>query len=251
LTREDADTGPLHRQARKAKSWIRFRSCTGFDGNETLTAGTQRMPTSCSIERGSSIFADAKSGIAPNSSLPLPLAAFEEYMLRDDRPKYPMSMIVRLRFAGQLDRRATTEALETVIARHPLLRAKVRKTQSGRLEWTTAADRAAEISWIEDPGDDRLPAMQPIDLFSEPGLKSWASADSQRSSLVLQVHHAVCDGKAVFQVLDDFVRSHAHISAGNQSAMELSPCDPTLLYGRPVSPCSPGRQSRKIAGTEN
>ena len=27
---------------------------------------------------------------------PLPLAAFEEYMLRDDRPKYPMSIIARL-----------------------------------------------------------------------------------------------------------------------------------------------------------
>jgi hypothetical protein len=168
----------------------------------------------------------------PSFSLPLPLAAFEEYMLRDDRPKYPMSIIARLRFAGQLDRRAATEALETVVARHPLLRAKVRKTQAGRLEWIISTDRAAAISWIDDPGHDRLPSMQPIDLFSEPGLKAWGMADSQRSSLVLQVHHAACDGKAVFQVLDEFVRCYAHISAGRQSAMELSPCDPQLLYGR-------------------
>src|SRR5208337_905834 len=71
----------------------------------------------------------------PNFPSPLPLTAFEEYMLRDDRPKYPMSIVARLRFAGQLDRQVTTEALQTVVARHPLLRAKVRKTPAGRLEW--------------------------------------------------------------------------------------------------------------------
>jgi hypothetical protein len=143
-----------------------------------------------------------------------------------------MSIIARLRFAAQLDRRATTEALETAVARHPLLRAQVRKTRLGRLEWIASADRAAAISWIDDPGHDRLPSMRPIDLFSEPGLKAWASADSVRSSLVLQVHHAACDGKAVFQVLDDFVRSYAHISTGAKSAIELSPCDPQMLRGR-------------------
>ncbi len=168
----------------------------------------------------------------PNSPLPLPLAAFEEYMLRDDRPKYPMSIIARLNFAGRLERRATEEALETVVARHPLLRAKVRKTPAGRLEWIAAADRPPSISWIDGPEDDRLPAMRPIDLFSEPGLRVWATADSQSGSLVVQVHHAACDGKAVFQVLDDFVRSYAHVSAGKQSPIELSPCDPQTLRGR-------------------
>ena len=38
----------------------------------------------------------------PNSS-PLPLAAFEEYMLWDDQPKRPMGIIASLRFAGRLD----------------------------------------------------------------------------------------------------------------------------------------------------
>ncbi len=163
---------------------------------------------------------------------PLPLTAFEEYMLRDDRPKYPMSIIARLRFAGQLDRRATAEALETVVARHPLLRAKVHMSPAGRLEWIASADRPMAISWIDGPAHDRLPSMRPIDLFSEPGLKSWAMADSQRSSLLLQVHHAACDGKAVFQFLDDFVRSYARVLAGKQSPIELSPSDPHALHGR-------------------
>jgi hypothetical protein len=184
----------------------------------------------------------------PDFPAPLPLTAFEEYMLWDDRPTYPMSIVARLRFAGQLDRAATAEALATVVARHPLLRAKIRKTPAGRLEWIAAETSPPAILWIDGPPSDRLPAMRPIDLFSEPGWRAWATTDSQGSSLVLQVHHAVCDGKAVTQVLDDFVRSYARIAAGKQAgvpplgggpppkggtpAPELSPCDPQTLPGR-------------------
>ena len=74
--------------------------------------------------------------------------------------------------------------------------------------------------------------MGPIDLFSEPGLRAWATADSQGSSLVLQVHHAACDGKAVFQVLDDFVRSYARVVDHKDARIELSPCDAEALRGR-------------------
>ncbi len=168
----------------------------------------------------------------PDFPSPLPLAAFEEYMLWDDRPTHPMSIIARLRFAGQLDRRATAEALETVVARHPLLRATIRKNPAGRLEWIETADHPPAIAWIEGPQPDRLPLMGPIDLFSEPGLRVWAAADSQRSSLVLQVHHAACDGKAVVQVLDDFLRSYARTADRTGTPIELSPCDAEALRGR-------------------
>ena len=168
----------------------------------------------------------------PDFPSPLPLAAFEEYMLRDDRPAFPMSIIARLRFAGQLDRCATAEALETVVARHPLLRAKVHKTSAGRLEWIAATDRTTAVTWGDDAGFDRLPSMQPIDLASHAGFRVWAASDLQQSSLVFQVHHAACDGKALFQVLDDFLRSYARVFAGNQSENELSPCHPQTLPGR-------------------
>ena len=148
----------------------------------------------------------------PDFPSPLPLTAFDEYMLWDDRPKYPMSVIARLRFVGQLEHGATAEALETVVARHPLLRAKIRKTPTGRLGWIAVADRLPPIDWIDGPGYDRLPSMRPIDLFSEPGLRAWVTAGPQHSSLVLQVHHAACDGKGVSQVLDDFVRSYARLT---------------------------------------
>jgi NRPS condensation-like uncharacterized protein len=162
---------------------------------------------------------------------PLPLVAFEEYMLWDDRPNYPMSIIARLRFTGQLDRRAAAEALETAVARHPLLRATIRKTPAGRMEWIAAGQPAA-MAWIDGSLDERLPSMRPIDLFSEPGLRVWAAADSQRSSLVVQAHHAACDGKGVVQLLDDFVRCYARLADGKGAAIELPPCTAEALRGR-------------------
>jgi len=168
----------------------------------------------------------------PDFPLPLPLTAFEEYMLWDDRPNYPMSIFARLKFSGQLDRRATAEALETVVACHPLLRAKIQGTSAGRWAWVPVEDHLPSIQWLDGSVHDRLPSMQPIDLFSEPGLRVWATADSQRSSLVLQVHHAACDGKGVVQILNDFLRSYTHVSAGKQSPIELSPCNPRALQGR-------------------
>ncbi|MEI8374776.1 MAG: WS/DGAT domain-containing protein [Planctomycetota bacterium] len=168
----------------------------------------------------------------PDFPLPLPLTAFEEYMLRDDRPNYPMSIVARLRFTGQLDRRATSEALEMALARHPLLRAKIRRTPEGRLAWIPVEDYRPPIEWIDGPEHDRFPSMRPIDLFSEPGLRVWGITDAQHSLLSLQVHHAACDGKGVLQVTDDFLRSYARISAGKQSPIELSPCNPQTLQGR-------------------
>ena len=161
----------------------------------------------------------------------LPLTAFEEYMLRDDRPAYPMSIVARLRFAGALHPPAANAALKAAIARHPLLRAKTRLAANGRYEWV-GVDSPPAISWIEGPGHGRFPCMRPIDLHAETGLRAWAAADPQQSSLVMQVHHAACDGKGVIQVLDDFVRGYAGAWAGNISEIDLLPCNPQRLLGR-------------------
>ena len=69
---------------------------------------------------------------------PLPLAAFEEYMLRDDRPNVSDENRRAAAVHRPIGPQAGSAALEQVIARHPLLRAKIRKTAAGRLEWIAA-----------------------------------------------------------------------------------------------------------------
>jgi NRPS condensation-like uncharacterized protein len=153
-------------------------------------------------------------------------------MLCDDCPKYPMGIVVRLRFSGPLDPQAVAAALQQAIARHPLLRAKVHRTPAGRLTWVPLDDHLPRIQWLDGPGHDRLPCMRPIDLFSESALRVWAATDGQHGSLSLQVHHAACDGKAVLQVADDFLRSYAHAVDRQHAPIELSPCDAQALHGR-------------------
>ena len=59
-------------------------------------------------------------------SLPaLPLVPFEEYMLLDDRPAYPMNFFLRLRFAGCLVPERFDDACRQAVARHPLLAARI------------------------------------------------------------------------------------------------------------------------------
>ena len=74
--------------------------------------------------------------------------------------------------------------------------------------------------------------MQPIDLMREPGLRAWVSADAQQSAMVLQVHHAACDGKGVLQAIDDFLHSYARASDRGRSRIELAPRDEALLARR-------------------
>ena len=54
-------------------------------------------------------------------SLSLPLTTMEEFIYWEDRPAYPWSCFVRLRFSGCLDRAAFESAVRTVLARHPLV----------------------------------------------------------------------------------------------------------------------------------
>ena len=143
-----------------------------------------------------------------------------------------MGIIARLRFSGRLDPQAAQLALLQVIAHHPLLRAKIQRTPWGRLAWAAADDYLPTIQWLDGTQHDRLPSMRPIDLYHGPGLRVWAASGTEDSWLALQVHHAVCDGKAVLQVAEDFLRSYAFAVDRRGARGELPPCDAEALEGR-------------------
>jgi len=178
---------------------------------------------------------------------PLPLTAFEEYMLRDDRPAYPMNIVARLRLTGPLDRRAATAAWERTVARHPLLRATVSGCGERRPEWA-AVDNLPPLRWDGDAAHGRLPAMWPINLTREPALRGWAAADSRQSTIVLQVHHAAYDGKAVLQVADDFLRSYAQAIDGDREGIGLPPSDEALLQRRGTFGLSAAKLLKMLPG---
>jgi hypothetical protein len=142
-----------------------------------------------------------------------------------------MSIVGRLRFAGRLERDAAAVAWRQALARHPLMRAIVVDRGRRRPEWTAAGALPA-LQWDNDSLRDRLPAMQPIDLTREPGLRAWVAADSQQSAMIIQLHHAVCDGKGVLQFVDDFLHSYTRAADRGRCHIELTPRDEALLEKR-------------------
>ena len=95
----------------------------------------------------------------------LPLTAFEEYMLRDDRPNYPMNIIARLRFAGQLDRRATAAALEHGCRTPSPAAGQDSANSGGPSGMGPAADRLPSIPWLDGPDTIACPDAADRSLF--------------------------------------------------------------------------------------
>jgi NRPS condensation-like uncharacterized protein len=160
--------------------------------------------------------------------LPLPLAPFEHYMLADDRPAYPMNIVLRLRFSGRLDRTMLESALATALARHPLLTAVVRRC--GRRWIWTAAERLAAIRWLDVPPAEALPELAPLDVRVAPGIQLSVCERPRQVDLVLQVHHACCDGLAVATFVEDLLTAYA-IEHG-AATICLRPLQPEQLARR-------------------
>lgn len=162
---------------------------------------------------------------------PLPMSDFEYYMYCDDSRRYPMTFCLRAQLEGQLRRKELEEALSLVLERHPLLRARVKRSWRGYV-WVPVTTRELPLDWAEEP---EAPAPQPgwIDLSREAGLRVWVRVDDDRSAITLQYHHACCDGVGALQFLGDLL---AHYGSLTSSANEPPPVpqelNPDLLKRR-------------------
>src|SRR5579862_20258 len=131
------------------------------------------------------------------STFPLPFAPFEHYMLADDCPDYPMSFFVHLKFHGRFERPQLNAALQTALARHPLLNSWIRGTAqdaTSRITWIEADSPPPTIDWNDADVPIRFAVGRWIDLRSETGLRLWLRETENTTTLVLQFHHCCCDG---------------------------------------------------------
>jgi len=158
--------------------------------------------------------------------LPLPLVPFEQYMLVDDRPAYPMNFFIRLRFAGRLDEEVLQSALRAVLPRHPLLTATVRQTGFNRYQWVAAPGLSPKVHWLNALSTNGFPHALPIDLFSEPGLRVFLVQAAGVCELIAQFHHACCDGLGAMGFLEDLLITYALKTgtlAGGSTLRQLEP----------------------------
>jgi hypothetical protein len=159
--------------------------------------------------------------------MPLPLVTFEQHMLFDDRPAYPMNCFIRLHFSGRLNLPGLQGVLPTVLARHCLLRALVRKA-GRRQEWVPSPVWPT-IRAVSPRDGERLPRTTAIDLRQEPGLRLWAVEGDQGFYLLMQFHHACCDAVGGFAFLEDLLIAYAQ---GARGALSLRALDDGSLPRR-------------------
>jgi len=160
---------------------------------------------------------------------PLPLTPFEDYMLADDRPNYPMNGFIRLRFAGQIHRPNLDAAVSRAISRHPLLSAVV--SRPGRRWIWMPANEPPTVCWLDGPPTEALPRLKPLNVRVEPGIRVVAVQGSAQTDIIVQSHHSCCDGVGLLRFIEDLLICYALRCGGGNDAM-LPPIDPQQLRHR-------------------
>lgn len=148
----------------------------------------------------------------------------EELLLIDARPGYPMCFYVETALEGDLDPARLRKAVAALGLRHPRICQRVCRRHGSW--WWLPSDVAAAVAVFALaarplPQGDQL--FAPIDLEAESGVRIVAVERAPRQwRVVIQVHHAVCDGVAALEMLGDLWT----IYHGNEP--------PAFRHGRPI-----------------
>jgi hypothetical protein len=150
-------------------------------------------------------------------------------MLADDRPAYPMNFFIRLRFAGRFDRSALDTAASIALARHPLLTAIAYR--SGRRWIWRPVGISPAVHWLETSPEEALPRLEPLDVRLVPGIRLVVCEGSGRADIVVQCHHACCDGLGALYFIEDLLIAYAQ-ARGVVSSSALRVLRPERLRSR-------------------
>ena len=167
-------------------------------------------------------------------AFPLPLTAFEEYILLDGTPSHPMEFFFRLCFDGPLDLGQVREAAATALERHPLLGARIERRHGQRPRFVARAAAHGPLDCVltadvEACGD--LPAVAPLDECAGPLVRLVAVRPMQAAGqedghcdLIAQFHHVGCDGLGALAFLADLLEILDARLAGRTAILdELDP----------------------------
>jgi len=166
----------------------------------------------------------------------LRLTPFEEYMLMDSHPAYPMSCFVVLRFHGECDRKLFHESVRVTLLRHPLLACSVEETARGVFCWQPAdhPDVLAFVESGEKMGESFTPPfpVRGIDLFCEPAIKLTLWTAEAETFLFVEVHHSATDAAGAFLFLHDLLAEYAVRCGSLAEDTPRHSFDPTILAQR-------------------
>jgi hypothetical protein len=135
----------------------------------------------------------------------MPLTAFEEHMLLDDRPSHPMAIVTRFDFSDAPPPAALEKAFEETLRSEPLLSARIAPRRRGRPRWIEAAPprlvrsrtQRITIDTIEWTGSP--PRLDP---HAGNVLHAEVIEHDAGWSILMAVHHAASDGIGIIGFLE-------------------------------------------------
>ena len=169
---------------------------------------------------------------AAQREFPLHLAPIDDFFCLDDRPAYPMTFTAQLFFTGEVHRDAFEPALSAALQRHPLLRAVIKPAKAQKPCWVSAGDRPPTVKWGQLGEPYELESGEAIDLASEAGLRIWVHTSAEASEVLLQFHHACCDGTGAYRFIGDLLAEYGLLTAAEEILPAVELCDQQLLKTR-------------------
>ena len=167
---------------------------------------------------------------------PLRLTPFEEYMLVDNQPAYPMSCFFMIKLQGRFNVLVFESVLRKALESHPLMTSLVMET-NGQFYWQNTKIPVIARSPLEDKR--QFPAAEGIDLFHEPSLKisicnknthpAEVELDGQ-TNIIFEVHHSASDAAGIARFIEDTLCSYAAQQGFADEQKET--VEPTLLARR-------------------
>lgn len=157
----------------------------------------------------------------------LNLTPFEEYMLADNHPVYPMSCFMKLRFYGRFDVDLLSKLLQKVLKNHPLLCSVTEKTRLGRFCWKPSAEMIEIRRGVFH--------AKGINLEHEPALKiTLDEQENQQSDLWFELHHSASDAVGMQRFLEDLLMEYSVQKSflNPEILSSREPVDPLLLQNR-------------------
>lgn len=163
---------------------------------------------------------------------PLPLTAFEKYMLLDDRPDYPMTFPLRLRLSGEISRPIFESSFEEVLSHHPLLCALVDRSAWRGPAWVLAEGPRPSVDWGPLGAAIGSPRGEKIDLNTEVGLRAWVRQGDGSAEVTLQFHHSCCDGVGALRFAGHLLAAYGGRAPSAGRRPKPWTTDPASLLGR-------------------
>ena len=155
----------------------------------------------------------------------LPLTSLESYLYYDDVPGQPCWQFCRFSWKGRLERGQLEKAWAEATRRQPLWSAVVRHGALGGLRWQLGGP-APTFHW-SGGARGSWPTWLKLDLSTGPGARLYVVEAPDGADVILCVHHAVCDGLALLEVMEDTFSLYAS-ALGDAAAPSAAPTPGSL-----------------------